>query len=59
VTKRWSSTRSGDGKTKRQASKEARQRYKPEMVKRLRELDKQPPEATFKSGAELMKYLNS
>ncbi len=26
MTKKWSSTRSGDGKTKRQASKEARQK---------------------------------
>jgi len=60
VTKRWSSTASFDGRTKRRASKDARvlARKELKLVDYLLWLDTQPPEASFSSGADLMKYLD-
>jgi hypothetical protein len=54
VTKRWSSTKSGDGKTKRQASKDERR----DLAKQLRQLAKEPPEAVFNNFGDMMRWLN-
>ena len=56
MTKRWSSTRSMDGQTKRQASKE--RRNDPEFVKEILEADAAPNEAEFNNIDDLLKYLN-
>lgn len=54
MTKKWSSTKSMDGQTKRQASK----RYRREFVEELLRIQKEPPEATFDSGEDMLAYLN-
>ena len=54
MTKRWSSTKSLDGYTKRQASK----RYRREFVAEVRRADKEPPEATFDNFEDMMTWLN-
>lgn len=59
MTKRWGSTRSGDGKTKRQASKTARrQKYDPEFVAEVLAADVAPTEATFGNVEDMLEYLN-
>lgn len=54
MTKKWSSTASMDGKTKRQASKDTRR----DLARELKRLDKEPPEATFDNADDMMKWLN-
>jgi hypothetical protein len=54
MTKKWSSTASLDGQTKRQASK----RYRREFVEELRRIEKEPPEASFDNVEDLLAYLN-
>lgn len=54
MTKKWSSTKSMDGQTKRQASK----LYRREFVEELRRIQKLPPEATFNNAEELLDYLD-
>lgn len=54
MTKKWSSTKSMDGQTKRQASR----RYRREFVEELRRVEKEPPEATFDNVDDLLSYLN-
>lgn len=62
MTKRWSSTASLDGQTKRQASKsvraKAKREYNPAMVTKLLALDAMEPEAGFDNIDDLLKYLN-
>jgi hypothetical protein len=58
MTKKWSSTRSLDGQTKRGASKTTR-RYSKEFVKEVLEADASPNEATFDNADDLLEYLNS
>jgi hypothetical protein len=55
VTKKWSSTASMDGKTKRQASKDKRA----ELARDLRRLDKEPPEAKFTSVDSMLEWLDT
>ncbi len=43
-----------DGQTKRGASK----RYRQEMVRKLKHLEKEPPEAAFDNAEDLMKWLD-
>ena len=57
MTKRWSSTRSLDGQTKRGASKTNR-RYSKEFVKEVLEADAAPIEAGFDNADDLLAYLN-
>lgn len=61
MTKRWSSTKSGDGKTKRQASKERRavmkHEYNPEIVRQVLAADALPPEATFDNIEDMLHWL--
>lgn len=54
MTKRWSSTKSLDGQTKRQASKS----YRREMVREIKRADAAPPEATFDNAEDMMKWLD-
>jgi len=54
MTKKWSSTKSMDGQTKRQASK----RYRREFVEELLRIQKGPLEATFDNAEDMMAYLN-
>lgn len=54
MTKRWSSTKSLDGQTKRQASK----RYRREFVEELRRAAKEPPEAIFDNMDDALAWLN-
>lgn len=54
MTKRWSSTKSRDGQTKRQASKSVRR----EFARELLDADKEPPERTFANGDEMMAWLD-
>lgn len=58
MTKRWSSTRSDLGKTKRQASKERRAEYDPVLVKEILAADAAPIEAKFDNVDDLLAYLN-
>ena len=46
-----------DGKTKRQAAKDARQ-YSRQMVQQLKKAEKEPPEAQFDSFEKMMGYLD-
>ena len=54
MTKKWSSTKSGDGQTKRQASK----RYRREFVEEIMKAQREPPEATFDNVEDALAYLN-
>lgn len=54
MTKKWSSTASMDGKTKRQASKDRRA----EFARELKKADRQPPEATFDSVEDMLEWLD-
>lgn len=54
MTKRWSSTASLDGQTKRQASKSDRRDFKDQLLRD----DKEPPEASFDNFEDLMAWLN-
>lgn len=54
MTKKWSSTKSMDGQTKRQASK----RYRREFVEELRNADKEPPEASFDNVNDMLAWLD-
>ena len=58
MTKRWSSTRSLDGQTKRGASKTNR-RYSKEFVKEVLEADAAPVEAEFDNADDLLEWLES
>jgi hypothetical protein len=55
MTKRWSSTKSLDGQTKRQASKSGRR----ELAAELQRLADAEPAATFDNVDDLMKWLDS
>jgi len=60
MTKKWSSTRSMDGKTKRQASKAARrEQYDPKFVAEILAAAAAPSEAEFDNIDDLLEYLNS
>lgn len=60
MTKRWSSTASLDGKTKRQASKAARRdKYDPKFVAEILAADAAPSEAGFDNVNDLLEYRNS
>lgn len=63
MTKRWISTRSLDGQTKRQASKnvraKAKHEYNPEMVERILKADAEEPEAIFDNVDDMLKWLDS
>lgn len=54
MTKKWSSTASGDGKTKRQASKDRRR----EFADLLKRIDAEQPEATFTNAEDMLAWLN-
>ncbi len=54
MTKRLSSARSELNKTKRQASKEARQK----LADELKRADAEPPEATFDNVDDMLEWLN-
>lgn len=54
MTKKWSSTASMDGQTKRQASKRIRR----EFVESILKADAEPPEASFDNIDDMMAWLN-
>lgn len=54
MTKKWSSTKSMDGQTKRQASKKIRREFVESIVK----ADKEPPEATFNNIDDMLPLLD-
>lgn len=54
MTKKWSSTKSLDGQTKRQASK----KYRRKFVEELRRIEKEPPEASFDNIDAALAWLN-
>ena len=54
MTKKWSSTKSLDGQTKRQASK----KYRREFVQELLRAKKEPPEAEFDNVDDMLAWLN-
>lgn len=54
MTKRWSSTKSMDGQTKRQASKKYRREFAEELLK----ASKEPLEAAFDNIEDMLVYLN-
>lgn len=54
MTKKWSSTKSMDGQTKRQASK----RYRREFVEEVRKADREPPEASFDNADDMLAWLD-
>jgi hypothetical protein len=58
VTKKWSSTKSGDGQTKRAASKLKRRSADMALLRELKRLEKQKREAPPMTGKELDKWLN-
>lgn len=58
MTKRWSSTRSLDGQTKREASKSSRRKEEVATLEHLRELSAAPPDAGFDNVADLLDWLN-
>ena len=55
MTKKWSSTASMDGQTKRQASKKARREFVESIVK----ADSEPPEATFDNVDDMLDWLKN
>lgn len=55
MTKRWSSTKSLDGQTKRQASKKIRR----ELVDELLRADRAEPEAKFDNVEDMLEWLNA
>lgn len=54
MTKKWSSTASLDGQTKRQASKRVRR----ELAADILRADREPPEAAFDNVEDMLAYLN-
>jgi hypothetical protein len=55
MTKRWgSSTASGDGKTKRQASKDHRRAF----AKVLKRIEAERPEGKFTNAEDMLAWLN-
>jgi len=64
MTKKWSSTKSLDGQTKRQASKRDRRErkatmeYDPEFVAEIKRAEALPPEAVFDNWEDAWKWLN-
>ena len=54
MTKKWSSTKSMDGQTKRQASKKIRR----EFARAILRADKEPPEASFDNAEDMLAWLN-
>jgi hypothetical protein len=54
MTKKWSSTASLDGQTKRQASKKARR----EFVESILKADSEPPEAEFDNVDDMLAWLD-
>ena len=54
MTKRWSSTSSLDGQTKRQASKKIRREFAEELLR----ADKELPEASFNNIDDMLAWLN-
>lgn len=54
MTKKWSSTASMDGQTKRQASKKIRREFAESILK----ADREPPEASFDNVEDMLAWLD-